>query len=52
MIAKSLACSSTKTNAILNEAMIPEVQDYVKNIMKTDMYALMNDGSNDQSLKD
>ena len=50
-IAKSSACSRTKTTAILNEAMMPEIQDYVKKIMKTDTYALMNDGSNGQSLK-
>ena len=50
-IAKSFACSRTKSTCILNGALAPELKNYVVDYMHTNPYSLVNDGSNDNSVK-
>ena len=50
-IAKSFACSRTKSTAILNEAMMPDIHDYICAAMRNYLFALINVGSSNQSLK-
>ena len=46
-IAKTFACAHTKTTCILNEANMPSLHDYIVSYMKTNPFALVNDGSSD-----
>ena len=49
-IPKKFGCARTKTQ-ILNGAMIPALQKYLVNYMKTQPFSLTNDGTSDTSIK-
>ena len=49
-IAKSYACSRTKTSCILNGAIFPDLKERLVEDMKTSIFSLSTDGSNDQNL--
>jgi hypothetical protein len=49
-IAKQFACSRTKTSCILNNAMMPNLHDYIVSYMKEQPYSLVNDGSSDSGV--
>ena len=46
-IAKKFGCARTKTTQILNGAMMPALQKYLVNYMKTQPFSLTNDGTSD-----
>ena len=50
-IVKNFHCSRTKTTCILNNALAPELKGYLCDFMKNEPYSLVNDGSNDNSVK-
>ena len=50
-IPKKFGCARTKTTQILNGAMIPALQKYLVNYMKTQPFNLTNDGTSDTSIK-
>ena len=50
-IVKKFHCSRTKTTCILNNALAPELNGYLCDFMKNEPYSLVNDGSNDSSVK-
>ena len=50
-IAKSYACSRTKTSCILNGAIFPHLKERLVEDMKTCVFSLSTDGSNGQNLK-
>ena len=49
-IANQFACSRTKTSCILNDAMMPNLHDYIVSYMKEQPYSLVNDGSSDSGV--
>ena len=50
-IVKKSHCSRTKTTCILNNALSPELKGYLCDFMKNEPYSLVNEGSNDSSVK-
>ena len=50
-IAKTFKCSRIKTASILNYAMMPALKSSLLNIMKEQLYALVNDGTSATGLK-
>ena len=43
-IAKSFKCGRTKSTCILNNALAPDLKDYIVDYMLTKPYSLVNDG--------
>ena len=50
-IAKSFACGRTKTYCVLNDAMMPSLNDYLTSYMKENLFPLANDGSSDTGIQ-
>ena len=50
-IPKKFGCARTKITQILNGAMMPALQKYLVNYMKTQPFSLRNDGTSDTSIK-
>lgn len=50
-IAAKFSCARTKTTQILNNAIMPSLQEYNVNIMRTQPFSLVNDGTSDTGLK-
>ena len=50
-IAKKFGCARIKTMKILNGAMMPALQKYLVDCMKTQPFSLTNDGTSDTGVK-
>ena len=50
-IARSYSCARTKSLYILNGAIVPDLQQSLKDEMKVSVFSLSTDGSNNQNLE-